>query len=87
MLCFEASSNGPHEKEQTRPDFQYGARPILDGAVRGHTEDHERADSYAEEFHCLMFSADSGTKATSSIQAEPKILLSNSALGRRLAQS
>ena len=79
-LFGEIGAHGPGQKEQSRSDFQYGARPILDGAVRDYGKDNERADAHAEELHGLERSADSGTKATSSIQAEPRILLSNFSL-------
>src|SRR4029077_7810270 len=87
MLLGEIGAHGPGQKEQSRSDFQYGARPILDGAVRDYGKDNERPNPHAEEFHCLESSADSGTKATSSIQAEPRILLSNFSLRRRVTQS
>jgi hypothetical protein len=34
-------------------------------------ENHKSTKADSNEFHCPEFSADSGTKATSSIQAEP----------------
>src|SRR5580704_1421828 len=85
MLLREIRANGPGEKKQGRSDLQNSARPILDAAVGRHTKHHQGTDADADEFHCLLGSADSGTRATSSIQADPRILLSNFALGRRLA--
>ena len=71
VLFREIGADGPGEKEQGRADFKDSASPIFDGTMGNDRENHKSTKADSNEFHCPEFSADSGTKATSSIQAEP----------------
>src|SRR2546430_12329371 len=79
----EIDPHSPGEKEQSSAGFKNGSRPILDTSVRGNGKHGPRANSKAQQPHGLGYSAGSGTKATSSTQAGPSILVSASSLGGR----
>src|SRR5580692_9055988 len=86
IFLYEIGAHGPDEKQQSCANLQNSRRPILDGAMRSHGEDHQRANANTNEFHRWGCSPDWGTETRSSIDAEPPIWLSNFALGRALPQ-
>ena len=67
----EKNPQSPGKKEQARTRFDHGARPIFNTAVSRHCKHHEGANADPQELHGLACSADTGTRATSSIQAVP----------------
>src|SRR5260370_1298620 len=67
----EIEPHSPGEKEQSRASLKNSSRPILDTSVRGDGKHGQRANAEAQQPHGLRCSAGSGTKATSSTQADP----------------